>query len=71
MRKHIFRLSLFVVLLALGGSIPGQGSGIHWDFDENPRRFLQGDLRLCLLRSLNFDWAERKCNLEGVQGLEW
>ena len=34
---------------------PGQGSGIHWDFDENTRRFVQSNLRVCLLRPLNFD----------------
>src|SRR5437868_2806610 len=43
---------------------PGQGSGIHWDVDENARRFVQGDLRLCLLRPRNFDSAERNRNLE-------
>src|SRR5207248_6895114 len=44
---------------------PGQGSSVHWDFDENARRFVQGHLRLCHVRPRNIDSAERKCNLEG------
>ena len=64
MPKRIFRLSLFVVLLALGGSIRAK-EVVFIGTSMKTLAGLQGDLRLRLRRPRNFDIAERNRNLEG------
>ena len=65
MPKHIFRLSLFVVLLALGGSIRAKEVVFIGTSMKTLAGLYKVTVRLCLRRPLNFDSAERKRNFEG------